>query len=131
MKKLLLLTVSVLCTYLYMAAETPQTPDRDSYEVELEKTPIVEGTGELGFPRSIYFLEAYYNPVSGIVDITHDNLGEMVICLLDSSGRIVYQTRIYSFGYNTDSIIVPNTLGLYTLVIESEVIYAYGTITTR
>ena len=98
MKKLLLLFASVLCPCFYMAAETPQMPDRDSYEVELEKTPIVEGTGELGFPRSVYFLTAYYDSYTGVIDIVHDGLGETSVYILDASGQIVEHAKFYSFS---------------------------------
>ena len=131
MKKLLLLFASVLCPCLYMAAETPQMPDRDSYEVELEKTPIVEGTGELGFPRSVYFLTAYYDSYTGVIDIVHDGLGETSVYILDASGQIVEHAKFYSFVYATESVVLPISSGVYSIVIDSEVVYAYGTVTIQ
>lgn len=131
MKKLLLLFASVLCPCFYMAAETPQMPDRDSYEVELEKTPIVEGTGELGFPRSVYFLTAYYDSYTGVIDIVHDGLGETSVYILDASGQIVEHAKFYSFVYATESVVLPISSGVYSIVIDSEVVYAYGTVTIQ
>ena len=114
-----------------MAAETPQMPDRDSYEVELEKTPIVEGTGELGFPRSVYFLTAYYDSYTGVIDIVHDGLGETSVYILDASGQIVEHAKFYSFVYATESVVLPISSGVYSIVIDSEVVYAYGTVTIQ
>lgn len=131
MKKLILLFASVLCPCFYMAAETPQMPDRDSYEVELEKTPIVEGTGELGFPRSVYFLTAYYDSYTGVIDIVHDGLGETSVYILDASGQIVEHAKFYSFVYATESVVLPISSGVYSIVIDSEVVYAYGTVTIQ
>lgn len=131
MKKLLLLFASVLCPCFYMAAETPQMPDRDSYEIELEKTPIVEGTGELGFPRSVYFLTAYYDSYTGVIDIVHDGLGETSVYILDASGQIVEHAKFYSFVYATESVVLPISIGVYSIVIDSEVVYAYGTVTIQ
>ena len=131
MKKLLLLFASVLCPCFYMAAETPHMPDRDSYEVDLEKTPIVEGTGELGFPRSVYFLTAYYDSYTGVIDIVHDGLGETSVYILDASGQIVEHAKFYSFVYATESVVLPISSGVYSIVIDSEVVYAYGTVTIQ
>ena len=131
MKKLFLLFVSALCPYLYMDAETPQSPNQDSHEIKLEKLPSIDGTGEQGRPRSNYFLEAYYDSTSREIEITHDGLGEAIIYLLDFSGQIVYQDSVYSSNYSTDTIIVPSANGQYTIVIDSQSVYAYGSVVAR
>ena len=45
MKKLLMLLVTALCPYIHMAAETLQSPDLDSKEIDLEKITLNPGTG--------------------------------------------------------------------------------------
>lgn len=131
MKKLILLLVSALCPYVYMVAEGSQSPSQESHEIKLEKLPPIEGSGELGRPRSNYFLEAYYDSTSREIEITHDGLGEAIIYLLDFSGQIVYQDSVYSSNYSTDTIIVPSANGQYTIVIDSQSVYAYGSVVAR
>ena len=82
-------------------------------------------------PRSIYFLEAYYKSSAEAVNIIHDGLGESVISLLDSYGQVVYYTSIYSSCYSTLDIPVPSIAGSYTVVIDSEMVYAYGSFIVR
>ena len=131
MKKLFLLFVSALCPYIYMAAETPQSPNQDSHEIKLEKLPSIDGTGEQGRPRSNYYLEVYYYSSSREIQIIHDGLGEATIYLLDFSGQIVYQGNTYSSNYSTDTIIVPSANDQYTIVIDSQSVYAYGSVVAR
>ena len=131
MKKLILLLVSALCPYVYMVAEGSQSPSQESHEIKLEKLPPIEGSGELGRPRLNYFLEAYYDSTSREIEITHDGLGEAIIYLLDFSGQIVYQDSVYSSNYSTDTIIVPSANGQYTIVIDSQSVYAYGSVVAR
>ncbi len=128
MKKLLLLIASALCPYIYMAAEGTQSPSQESHDIKLEKLPPIEGTGELGFPRTVYLLEAFYNPTCREIEIIHDSLGEATISLLDASGQIVYQDCIYSSNYSLHTIIVPSSNGQYTIIIDSQNLYAYGSV---
>ena len=131
MKKLLLLIVSALCPYIYMAAEGFQSPSQESHEIKLEKLPPIQGTGELGFPRSVYFLEAFYDTASREIQLIHDSLGEVTISLFDASGQIVYQDHIYSSNYSIHTIIVPSLNGQYTIVIDSQNLCAYGSIVAQ
>ncbi len=109
-----------------MAAETHKVSNQDSYEIELEKTPAIESTGEFGFPRSVYFLETYYDSAFRAISVMHDSLGETNIYILDSLGQIVCQSYIHSTSYRTDTIYLPEISGVYSIVIESKVVYAYG-----
>lgn len=131
MKKLLMLFVTALCPYMYMAAETLQSPDLDSKEIDLEKITLNPGTGGQSIPRSVYFLAAYYDSETGIVDVIHDGLGETSIYILDASGQIVEQANIYSFDYSTETVVLPISIGVYSIIIDSEVVYAYGTVTVK
>ena len=128
MKKLLMLIVTVVCPYIYMAAETFQSPDRDYKEIDLEKITENLGPGGQSIPRSVYFLAAYYDSYTGVVDIIHDGLGETSVYILDASGQIVEQVKIYSCIYATESVVLPISRGVYSIVIDSEVVYAYGTV---
>ena len=126
MKKLLLLIVSVLCPYIDMVAEGFQSPSQESHEIKLEKLPPIEGSGELGFPRSTYFLKANYSSSIREIELIHDNLKNTDVYLLDASGNVLYHMHIYTLNYSIDSIPLPSINGVYTLVIDSEVVYAYG-----
>ena len=111
-----------------MAAEGTQSPSQESHDIKLEKLPPIQGSGELGFPRTAYLLEAFYDSTRREIEIIHDSLGEAKISLLDASGQIVYQDCIYSSNYSSHTIIVPSTNGQYTIVIDSQNLYAYGCI---
>ena len=127
MKKLLLLFIAAICSFLYVTAAPNPSSIKESYEIELEKTPIKQSSGEYR-PRTINFLEAYYDITSGVVDIIHDALGETTIYLINSLGQIIYQYQIYSSSYGTDKILLPDLHDSYTLVIDSEVVYAIGVV---
>ena len=111
-----------------MSAEGTQSPSQESHDIKLEKLPPIQGTGELGFPRTVYLLEAFYNPTCREIEIIHDSLGEVTISLLDASGQIVYQDCIYSSNYSLHTIIVPSSNGQYTIIIDSQNLYAYGSV---
>lgn len=128
MKKFLLLFIASLCPYLYMGAQTSNNSNTDSKEIDLEKKHNGFGNER---PRSIYFLEAYYYSSTEDVTIIHDGLGESVISLLDSYGQVVYYTTIYSSCYSTLDIPVPYIAGSYTVVIDSEMVYACGSFIVR
>lgn len=125
MKKFLLLFIAAFCPYLYVTAETNLSSNNDSYEIELEKTPIKQSSGEYR-PRTIIFLEAYYNPTDNVVEIMHDSLGHTSIYILDESGQIIFQTNIHSSNHSIETIQIPAISGVYNIIIDSVNVYAYG-----
>ena len=83
-------------------------------------------------PREVFdYLEASYNQSSRIISVKHEGLGECDIYLLDVSGEIVDQVNIYSHNYSTESLSVPAIAGVYTVIIDSDVVFAYGTLTVN
>ena len=100
----------------------------DSYEIDLEKIPALEGTGEFGFPRSIYFLEAYYDPTLEEITIEHSDLGNIQVYIYDAQGYLVAQSDYYSSGIASDVISIPCIKGSYSILICSSVVHAYGVI---
>ncbi len=125
MKKLLLLFIAAICSFLYVTAAPNPSSNKDSYEIELEKTPIKQSSGEYR-PRTIYFLEAYYNSTDNAVEIMHDSLGNTSVYILDEFGQVIYQTSICSSYFSIETILIPNNGAAYTIVIESEILHAYG-----
>lgn len=126
MKKLLMLFVTALCPYIYMAAETLQSPDPDTKEIDLEKITLNPGSGGQSIPRSIYYLKAYYDASSSSVEIIHEGLESADIYIVDSSNYVVSCVCIYSSDYSIDRIDAPLYNGTYTLIIDSRAVYAYG-----
>ena len=126
MKKLFLLFIAITYPVIFLFAQS-QAPIVDSNEIELEKTPITIGPGGKDFPRSAYFLEAYYDNHVDIVEIYHDGLGDMNIYIINNSGQIVYHTNTYSSSFTVDAIAISLPDGLYTIIIESDVVYGNGT----
>ena len=125
MKKLFLLFIAITYPVIFLSAQS-QAPIVDSNEIELEKTPITIGPGGKDFPRSAYFLEAYYDSHTGILEILHDGLGDTSIFIINYSGQIVYQTHIYSSNYKNEIIFLSDTDEAYALIVVSDVIHAYG-----
>ncbi len=126
MKKLLLLLLATAFSFTFIAAENHPTINSDSKNMELEERTPIKSTGQMSHPRSIYFLEACYIISIGEIEVIHDNLKDTDIYLFDSSGNVLYHTHIYSLNYSIDSIPVPSLNGVYTLVIDSEIVYASG-----
>lgn len=131
MKKLLFVLLAAICPFVYMGAETHKSAVSDSYEIDLEKTPALEGKGEFGFPRSIYFLEAYYDPSFGEITIKHSDLGNIQVYIYDEQGHLVAQSDYYSSGLTSDVISIPAIKGSYSILIYSSVVYAYGVMTLQ
>lgn len=126
MKKILLFAFCTAIS-LVLAAESSWHTDSDSNKIDLEKTqlgpefPIKEG------PRSVsYFLEAYYNTQFNQIEIHHEGLGDCDIYILDSLGQEISLINTYSSCYSVDTLSVPTDIDTYTIVIESETVYAYG-----
>lgn len=130
MKKLFLFFIAITWPVFFLAAQS-QTPSSTSNEIELEKTPITIGPYDTGFPRSTYFLEAYYDDQVDIVEIYHDGLGDVNIYIINNSGQIVYHTNTYSSSFTVDTIAISVPDGLYSIIIESDVVYGNGTFLVR
>lgn len=131
MKKLLMLLVTALCPYIHMAAETLQSSDSDTKEIDLEKITLNPGSGGQSIPRSMYYLKAYYYANSSSVEIIHEGLESADIYIIDSSNYVVSRLSVYSSDYSIDTLDAPLNKGTYTLIIDSRSVYAYGTFLVR
>lgn len=126
MKKLFFLLICAATSFT-MAAESKELSGCDSKEVKLEETPLVPQQPIKEHPRSAtYFLKVFYDDQLSAVEIQHDNLGDADFYILDATGQVVSQTSTYSNTYTVESIDVPSVNGTYTLVIDSENVYAFG-----
>lgn len=129
MKKLLLLLLGFTSSLFLMAMPSTQN-DGDEQNIKLEKTEQVYNPANI--PREVFdFLEASYNHSSRIISVKHEGLGECDIYLLDASGEIVDQESTYSLNYSVESLSVPAVAGVYTVVIDSDTVFAYGTLTVN
>lgn len=126
MKKFLSFLVCAFVSFTSFAASANFSAS-DSKDIELEETPLPPLQPIKDRPRTIsYFLKAYYDDQQDIAEIQHDNLGEADFYVLDESGQVVSQASTYSNTYSVEMIDIPSVAGVYTLVIDSESVYAYG-----
>lgn len=129
MKKFLLLLIGFTSSLFLMAMSSTEN-DGDEQNIKLDKTEQV--SNPTNRPREVFdYLEASYNQSSRIISVKHEGLGECDIYLLDVSGEIVDQVNIYSHNYSTESLSVPAIAGVYTVIIDSDVVFAYGTLTVN
>ena len=129
MKKFLLLLIGFTSSLFLMAMSSTEN-DGDEQKIKLDKTEQV--SNPTNRPREVFdYLEASYNQSSRIISVKHEGLGECDIYLLDVSGEIVDQVNIYSHNYSTESLSVPAIAGVYTVIIDSDVVFAYGTLTVN
>lgn len=98
--------------------------DTSLQKVDLDKSK--DSDKVVDSPRSVSYLEAFYSLDAGIVEVYHDALGECEILLLDSSGYVVVQSDFVSQSYSVESLVLPDESDVYTLIIDSEALYAYG-----
>ena len=119
----LVLFLLVICTSLDLYALSDRGKDENSQKVELI---IGEGQNSMvtDRPRTLTFIDAYYS--ENIVKVYHDALGECKVLLLDSSGNVVMQSEFVSQSYSVESLMLPDESDVYTLIIDSEALYAYG-----
>lgn len=128
MKKLLLLLLGFTSS-LFLMAKPSTLNDDDEQNIKLNKEE--QADEPTSRPRKVAYLEAFYSPSSHIVNIKHEGLGECDIYLFDASGEIVDQESLYSHYYSVASLSVPTISGIYTIVIDSETVYAYGIVSAN
>lgn len=125
MKKSLLF-LSGLISSLVMAAMPISLGSEEQQKIEFNKeAPIL--TQPSSRPRTVTHLEAYYDSSLNIIEIHLEGLGDCNISLLDESGNVVVQTMAYSNNYSIETLELLGRKGQYTLVIDSDAMYAYGT----
>lgn len=125
MRKIILFVVLLISLTLMSTTLLPYNCS-DSQKVILKKEPVL--TGASSRPRSIIHLEAYYDSCLRTIEISNENLGNCDLYIEDESGNIIDQKNIYSSDYSIEILNLADTKGSITIIINSDVIYAYGTI---
>lgn len=126
MRKFILLFIAVGC-FICSSASAICDSDENTPATEKEKVELGEETGNTSTrPRSLYMVDAYYYPSAQILELVHDGLGETDIYLVDSYGTVVHQSHFVSSIYSAEQIIVPDIPGIYTVIIDSDAVYARG-----
>ena len=98
------------------------------FTINAEKDKV----GELKDPRPrtvVSFLDAFYYAQSGMLEVCHEGLGNCVIYLVDSNNNVLERQEIISMNYSVEYLSVPDLPGDYTLVVDSDAMFAYGVIT--
>ena len=126
MKKFFLLFLGLLCSFMMNAMSESLNSDDESQKVELKKDEILDSPEYR--PRSMTFLEAYFDSVSKTVEIQHEGLGACDIYLMDEYGNVLEQFTAYSDSFSSDVLSFSDKHGSFLLVIDSDVVYAYGTV---
>lgn len=127
MKHTVLVLIATFFAVVSFATDSFYYVENDSQGIELEKEPV-KNTGDdtKTRPRSLYMVDAYYYPSAQILELVHDGLGETDIYLVDSYGTVVHQSHFVSSIYSAEQIIVPDIPGIYTVIIDSDAVYARG-----
>lgn len=125
MRKIILFVV-LLISLTLMSTTLLSYNCSDSQKVILKKEPVL--TGASSRPRSIIHLEVYYDSCLRTIEISNENLGNCDLYIEDESGNIIDQKNIYSSDYSIEILNLADTKGSITIIINSDVIYAYGTI---
>lgn len=128
MKRLLILSVSILGMILGFAASASTLFTQEETEIDLEKITKVEGPGKMGFPRSVYYLEAYYNDSNHTLKLILGSLGNTYVYIKDVDGNVICQLDIVSDDYLVEHITLPPIDDSLMILVDSDVVYAYGTI---
>ena len=126
--KRFVLIASIFCTSVLMMAMPTSFVDEVPDRVDFEKDKV----GELKDPRPrtvVSFLDAFYYAQSGMLEVCHEGLGNCVIYLVDSNNNVLEHQEIISMNYSVEYLSVPNLPGDYTLVVDSDAMFAYGVIT--
>lgn len=123
MKKFILFLFSILVIAALSAESSTQ---HESQEVKLEKEFPTKGSNTQTRPRTFCFLQSFYDADLGVIEILHESLGDTDVYILDSSGQIICHESLYSSGYSILYIEVPSECTAYSIVIDSQSVYAYG-----
>lgn len=84
-----------------------------------------------GYARSILFpVAAYYLPEQSKIELYHDGIGDAEVYILDAMNQSLSQESVYSDDF-VDYISVPDTPGIYYLIISSDTYYGEATFTVQ
>ena len=112
-----------------MLASPMSYPDGECVEVELVKKEKEQSSNSQHRPRNLSYLEAYCDQSTTSVNVYHEGLGNCVIYLVDSNNNVLERQEIISMNYSVEYLPVPDLPGDYTLVVDSDAMFAYGVIT--
>ena len=81
MKKSFLLFLGLFCTFVMNAMSFQFNSNDESQKVELKKDEILDNPEHR--PRSVIFLEVYYDSSEKTIQLLHEGLGECEVYLVD------------------------------------------------
>ena len=116
----ILMTLAIMGSPLYASTVTKQQPDDKDIKLNTSEKEH-KGADE----RSLFFVFASLNSDSSIIEINIFGCGNSAAYLYDGTGTLVSSTTIsIEDGFGTLS--VPETSGLYYIVINSDRCYSQG-----
>ena len=128
MRKTILLLCGLFACLALSAASILENDD-NLQKVELDKKKGKDNSGDA--PRNLTYLEVYYDDSSNLAEVHHDCLGLCDIYILDSCGNPVDHSTMMSQSYSVEPIMLPSVPDTYTIIIDSEAVYAYGYIVVQ
>ena len=76
-------------------------------------------------------INVYYFSQYNTIEVHHHGLGECSITVYDVNGDLVDQTDVYSMSCAVETLSLSAGSRTYTIVIDGETAYAYGSLTVN
>ena len=77
-------------------------------------------TSSIGVPKEVSMLDVYPNPATDHINVLFDTQADAQIRIFDMSGRMVYNQRLNTSGFNQHTISINHLQnGIYTIIIET------------
>ena len=93
---------------------------------EKEKIDIETNNGTLEFERSLFVLDCFIDRNDGKIYVNYAGIGVPTIYIYDENGTL-YCNHYISISPRIAIIDLPSRLGLYQIIIQSDVFFGIGT----
>lgn len=80
--------------------------------------------------RNIILVDAYFLSEQSKIELYHDGIGDAEVYILDAMNQSLSQESVYADDF-VDYISVPDTPGIYYLIISSDTYYGEATFTVQ
>lgn len=101
------------------------TANTDSSKENRKKIEIVRSTQSSDIMRDLSQIYAYLNLSTGFVEVEYYGINDLEIYIMDSEYNIV-QNEGSSPGSTSIYLTIPETSGIYTIIISSSEFYGEG-----
>lgn len=103
----------------------------DEYREKMDIRETVTKRNKTKKDRSVsIYVAAYYLPEQSKIELYHDGIGDAEVYILDTMNQSLSQESVYADDF-VDYISVPDTPGIYYLIISSDTYYGEATFTVQ